>query len=237
MKKFFSVILIIVNINCFAQAKKWFVSFSATPTIGGPSASLKKQMNDQHFNDASTSSFFGFEWTTQYPKVIKDAALLVRGGVKLNDRRSLYFVVGRSSAGTVEGFKQEGSFDWWIIGGSTGRNISVDYKTYQFTAGYLYSFPNSRSTIGFGPSFFLLNYSIKENYTNKQSHSALSPGATFTARVPLGKEKKLFGVEFLFEGNAAAPVSMKGNMKETNFQPGKVNMFSANVGIAFSFRK
>jgi len=230
--------LIVFNLTCFAQAKNWFVSFSATPTIGGPSASLKKQMVDQSFDQTSSYNFLGLEGTTKYPVVTKDGSLLLRAGVKLNDRRSIYFVVGQSTAGRVEGFKNEGYSDFLgLFGGSYGENIAVDYKVYQFTAGFLYAFPHTRSKIGFGPSFFLVDYSVTENDNSNQSETAPSAGATFTARVPLGKEKKLFGVELVFEGNAAMPVKMKGEMEETNFDPGTVKMFSANIGIAFCFRK
>jgi len=228
--------LIVINLNCFAQANKWFFSISAGPTIGGPSSSLKKQIVDQNFDQTSSFNFFGLEGTTNYPVVQKDAALLVRGGVKLNERRSIYFVVGQSAAGSVEGYKNEGYADLILIGSSYGQSIKLDYNTYQLSAGYLYSFPNTRIKIGFGPSFFLSDYSITENDNNKESHTAISPGATFTARLPLGKEKKLFGVELVFEGNAAAPIRMKGDMQETGFQPGTVNMCSANIGIAFCFR-
>ncbi|MGZ3846953.1 MAG: hypothetical protein ACXVBH_12895 [Flavisolibacter sp.] len=237
MKKFFSLLLVIININCFAQANKWFVSLSTGSTIGGPSASLKKQIIDQHFDQTSEFSFFGLEFSTKYPIVTKDAALLLRGGYKLNDRKGLYFVAGRSAKGSVQGFKNEGNSGFWLIGGSYGQNIEIDYTTYQLTAGYLYSFPNTRFKAGFGPSLFLLSYSTTENYFNKQSHSALVPGATGTARIPLGKEKKLFGVELVFEGNAAVPVKMKGDFKESGFKPGNVNMLSANIGLAFSFRR
>jgi hypothetical protein len=169
---------------------------------------------------------------------MKDAALLIRGGAKLNDRRGIYFVVGRTSAGSVEGFKNEGyDIYFGIVGGSVGQEIAVDYKTYQLTAGYLYTFPNTTLKLGFGPSLYLLDYSITENNDNKESHSALTPGAVFTARIPLGKEKRLFGVELVFEGNAAAPAKMKGNYEESGFQPGKVNMFSGNIGLAFSLRR
>jgi hypothetical protein len=237
MKKFFSFILVIININCFAQANRWFVSLSTTSTIGGPSASLKAQMVDQNFNQTDETSFLGIEFSTKYPIVTKDGALLLRGGYKLDDRKGLYFVAGRSAKGSVEGFKKEGYSDFWFIGGSYGQNIEIDYTTYQVTAGYLYSFPNTRFKAGFGPSLFLLNYSTTENYTNKQSHSSLVPGATGTARIPLGKEKRLFGVELVFEGNAALPVKMKGDFKESGFKPGNVSMLSANIGLAFSFRR
>ena len=237
MKKFFSLILVIVNINCFAQANKWFVSLSTTSTIGGPSASLKAQMVDQNFDQTDETSFLGFDFSTNYPVVTKDAALLLRGGFKLNDRKGIYFVAGRSAKGSVEGFKREGYTDFWLIGGSYGQKIEVDYSSYQLTAGYLYTFPHSRLKAGFGPSLFLLNYSTTENYSNKQNYSSLVPGATGTARIPLGKEKRLFGVELVLEGNAALPAKMKGDFKESGFKPGNVNMLSANIGLAFSFRR
>jgi hypothetical protein len=238
MKKLFSLLLVVGNLNCFAQANKWFVSFSAAPTIGGPSSSIKKQFVSQGFDQTSSFNFLGLEGTTKYPVVMKDASLLIRGGAKLNDHRSIYFTVGQSAAGTVEGYKNEGYSDFLgIFGGSYGQTISIDYHTYQFTAGYMYSFPNTRSKVGFGPSFFLFDYAITENNNSKGSHTALSPGATFTARLPLGKERKLFGVELVFEGNAALPVKMKSEMEGAGFQPGTVNMFSANIGIAFCFRK
>lgn len=237
MKKFFSLILVIININCFAQANKWFVSLSTNATIGGPSASLRKQMHDQNFDQVEEGSFFGLTFSTNYPVVTKYAAQLLRGGYKLNDRKGLYFVVGRSAKGSTEGFRSEGYADYWLIGGSVGQHVKIDYSEYQLTAGYLYTFPNKRLKAGFGPSLFLLSYSTTENYNNKQNYTSLVPGATGTARIPLGKERKLFGVELVFEGNAAVPVKMKGDFKESGFKPGNMNMFSANIGLAFSFRK
>jgi len=230
--------LVIININCFAQPNKWFVSFSAAPTIGGPSASLKKQIIEQGFNQTSTFNFLGLSGDTKYPLAKKDASILMRGGKKLNDRRSIYFVVGQVAAGSVEGFKNEGYSDFFgIFGGSYGQSIVINYNAYQLTAGYLYSFPNTRAKVGFGPSIFLFDYSITENYENRQSHTSVVPGATFTARLPLGKEKKVFGIELVFEGNAAVPAKMKNEMSQTGFHPGKANMFSANAGIAFRFQK
>lgn len=237
MKKLLSLLLIVINLNCFAQANKWFVSFSVTPTIGGPSASLKKQMREQHFDQTSTFSFLGLESTTNYPLVSKDVSLLFRGGKKIDDRRSIYFVVGQTAAGSVEGFKNEGYSDLIIIGSSYGQDVAINYNTYQLTAGYLYSFPGTRFKIGFGPSIFLFKYSIAENHENQQKHSSVIPGATFTTRLPLGKEKKLFGIELVWEGNMAPPARMKGGKGETGFEPGNVSMFSANAGIAFSFRR
>jgi hypothetical protein len=69
-----------------------------------------------------------------------------------------------------------------------------------------------------------------------ENHTSLVPGASFTARLPLGKEKKLFGVELVFEGNMAPPIQMKSGHND-GFQAKNANMFSANAGLAFSLRK
>lgn len=229
--------LLIINLNCFAQANKWFVSISATPTIGGPSTSIKNQMVQQGFNETSSFDFLGWSGNTQYPIVIKDISLLIRVGKKISDRRSIYFVAGQTAAGKVEGFKNEGYSYLYIFGSSYGQRIDIDYRVYQLTAGYLYSFPNTTAKIGIGPSVFVCNYAITKNYTNKEEHTSLMPGATFTTRIPLGKEKKLFGVELVVEGNVAPPIKMKNDTRETSFQGGNANLFSANVGFAFSFKR
>lgn len=238
MKKLLAVMLVVINISCFAQANKWFVSFSSTPTIGGPSASMKNQMTKQGFNETSSFSFLGWSANTEYPVAVKDVSLLIRAGKKISDRRSIYFVAGQTTGGSVSGFKNEGYSDFLgIFSGSYGQHVEIDYNIYQLTAGYLYSFPNTRTKIGIGPSVFVYNYDIIENYSNRKKHISVMPGATFTARIPLGREKKLFGVELVFEGNAAPPVKMKGNTGETDFQPGNANLLSANVGLALSFRR
>lgn len=237
MKKLFLVMLVIINLNCFAQANKWFVSISATPTIGGPSVSLKNQIIKQGFNESSSFNFLGLGVTTQYPIVVKDISLLVRAGKRITDRRSIYFVAGQTTSGCVSGFKNEGYSDFFgIFSGSYGQHIDIDYRVYQVTAGYLYSFPNTKAKIGIGPSFFVCNYAITKNYTNKEEHTSLMPGATFTARLPLGKEKKLFGVELVCEGNVAPPAQMKADHTE-GFQPKNASMFSGNAGLAFTFHR
>lgn len=237
MKKLFSALLLLINLHCFAQANNWFVSFSATPTIGGPSASIKKQFVDQHFDQVSSFSFFIFSGQTKYPIAFKESSLLLRGGKKISDRRSIYFVAGQTTAGRVEGFQNEGYSDFLLIASSYGKYVQVKYNVCQLTVGYLYSFQNARAKLGFGPSLFLLNYSLSENYSSKETHTGVIPGATCSARLPLGREKKLIGVELIFEGNVAPPVNMKGDMKETGFKPGKASMFSVNAGLALAFRR
>jgi hypothetical protein len=238
MKKLFSVMLVVINLNCIAQSKKWFVSFSIAPVFGGPSSSLKSQMKAQGYGDKSESTIdiFG-SGNTSYPRG-GSVALLARGGKKINNHKSIYFVAGISEKATIEGFHAQGWSDGFfgLFAGTYGEHVSVSYTTYQLTAGYMYSFSNSRAKIGVGPSIYLLSYGNTSNYIKNETHASLVPGASFTTRLPLGKEKKLFGVELVFEGNMAPPVKMKSDHTD-GFQPKTANMFSANAGFAFTFRK
>lgn len=238
MKKFFSTMLLLINISCFGQASKWFVSFSAAPVIGGPAASLKNQMRQQGYGDDAESTFniFG-SGTTRYPRG-GAVAILARFGKSINKHKSLYFVAGIAGTATIEGFNAQGWSDgiFGLFAGTYGKHVSVHYTTYQLAAGYLYSFPNSRSKLGFAPAVYLFHHVSSYDFAKAGGHSSLVPGASFVARVPMGKEKKLFGVELVLEGNMAPPAKIKSNRAE-GFQPKNVNMFSANAGLAFSFRK
>jgi hypothetical protein len=238
MKKFFSLILVLVNINCFSQTSKWFVSFSAVPVVGGPAASLKNQMREQGYDDEGENTFVIFgSGTSHYPRG-GGVALLARGGKSISPRKSIYFIAGVANKGTIEGFRAQGWSNgiFGLFAGTYGNNVSVDYTLYQIAAGYMYAFPNSRCRLGFAPSVYLFNYSTSYEFVKGNSHSSVVPGAAFTARVPFGKEKKLFGLELVFETNIAPPVKMKPDRTE-GFQPEKASMLSASAGIAFSFRK
>lgn len=230
--------LVLISLDCFAQANDWFISFSGAPVFGGPSASLKSQMKAQGFGDDAESTFdlFG-SGNTSYPRGAA-VAFLARAGKKITGRKSIYFVAGISQKATVEGFKAQGWSDGFfgLFAGTYGVHVSMDYTTYQLTAGYMYSSSKSRTKIGFGPSLYVFSYSLSTNYANKESNTAIVPGACFTTRLPLGKEKKLVGLEFVFEGNMAPPVKMKTNNAD-GFQPKNANMFSANIGIALALRK
>lgn len=237
MKKLFVIMLAVINLNCFAQPKNWFVSFSITPAFGGPSASLKSQMKRQGYGDQAESTFHLFgSGTTSYPTG-GSVAFLARGGKRITDHKSIYFVAGVAEKATIEGFHAQGWSDGFLglFAGTYGDYVSVSYTTYQLTAGYMYSFSNTRVKIGFGPSIYILNYGTSSNYEAKNNHTSLVPGASFTSRLPIGKEKKLFGVELIFEGNMAPPVKMKSD-HTGSFQPRNANMFSANAGLAFTFR-
>lgn len=237
MKKLFAAILLIINLNVFGQASKWFVSMSVTPTLSGPSVSLRKQIIQQGYDQTSTFNFFGLTGSTNYPVVRKSPSVLFRGGKNIDHHRSIYFTAGIASRGEVEGFKNEGYSDFWgIFGGSTGESVTIHYCTYQLTAGCMYSFKNTVVKLGLGPSLFLLNYKMRSNFQDLERHNAIVPGATFTAKVPLGRERKLVGMELVFEGNIAPPAAMQSN-SASGFQPKRVNLASANIGLAISFRR
>jgi hypothetical protein len=235
MKKFFAFLFCLVSLNAFAQSSKWFFSVAPGYAIGGPSASIRHQMVQQGFDETSSYNFFGLTGTNNYPTRTWNASILVRAGVKMTERRSLYFVAGLADRSKVTGFKNEGYGDLLgILGSSYGPMPTISYSVYQLTAGYMYASARSRAKLGLGPSLFLFNYSMN----NGEKHGALVPGASFTGRFPFGKERRLFGVELVLEANLAPPVKMKtGQTDEKSFHPGKANMISMNLGVAFSFRK
>jgi hypothetical protein len=238
MKKLFSALLVIINLNCFAQSNKWFVSFTTAASFGGPATSLRHQMKAQGYGDQSESSIVIFgSGTTKYPRG-GTGTLLATGGKKITDKKSIYFVAGASGKGTIEGFDAEGYSNgiFGLFAGTYGNHVSVSYTTYQLTAGYMYALSNSRTRLGFGPSLYLFNYGISENFASKEKHSSIVPGIAFNTRIPFGKERKLIGLELVFNGNMAPPVKMKSEHKE-GFQPKNANMFSFNAGLALCFRR
>jgi hypothetical protein len=238
MKKFFLLILVVVNINCFAQTNNWFISFSCAPSIGGPAASLKNQMKDQGYGDEEINSFdiFG-SGDVQYPKG-GAVALLATGGKKISDHKSLYFVAGLAGTATIDGFKSKGYSDGFfgLFAGSYGEHVSMKYNLYQLTAGCMFSFSNSRTQVGFGPSLYVFNYSVSDDYAPGQTHSSIIPGAAINTRIPLGKQRKIVGLEFVTNVNVAPPVKMQSDNPK-GFQPKNANMVSVNIGLALSLRK
>jgi hypothetical protein len=238
MKKLFSALLVVININCFAQANQWFVSFTTAPSLGGPAASIKSQMRNQGYGDKSESNFVIFgSGTTNYPRG-GAIAMLATGGKRISDRKSIYFVAGIAEKATVEGFDARGYTNGFfgLFAGTTGDYVALKYTTYQLTAGYMYSSSKSKIKFGFGPSVYLFSYGIASNYDAQENHSAVVPGGAFNLRVPFGKERKLVGVELVFNSNIAPPVKLKSD-HSSGFQPKNANMVSANAGVALCFRR
>lgn len=148
----------------------------------------------------------------------------------------MYFTAGLAGSGEVTGFKPDGGYmDFFFASGPSGNHPRIQYNILQFSAGYMYTFRNAKTRVGIAPAFFLFNY--KYGHFGKMNKS-LIPGVTSTTRIPLGKEKKLFGVDLIADLNLALPSKMKkdNSTNNTAFQPGSVNMIQLNVGMAFSFR-
>lgn len=222
--------------NLSAQVSKWFVSISTGGGLGGPSASLKHQMIQQGFNQTSTFNFLGLTGTTNYPEKNVSGYTLLRFGMFLKDRKSLFCIAGLSEKGEVTGFKNQGYSDFLgIIGGSSGPRPTVKYSVYQAGAGYQYDAIKTRAKLGLGPSVFLMKYKMNE----EETRSALVPGIIFTGRFPFGKERKLIGLELVLDARLAPPVKMKSDAVKSpdSFVPGKVNMCNATAGIALCFRR
>jgi hypothetical protein len=233
MKHVLTAAILLCTLAATAQNNQWFVSVSSDFVIAGPGAALKQKMLRQGFDDDNTSYFLFIGWTEINPKKLSYGGLKVRGGKKLSDKRSVYFTAALVEDAEVRGFKSSGYSSTILGAGSTGSAVSIRYSLWQLAAGYMYS-SKSKMKLGLGPSFFLLNY--KPNEEKKQN--VLAPGASFTARVPLGKEKKLFGIELVAEANLAPPAKMKmEKQNDQGFEPGSVNMVFGSIGFAFCFRR
>jgi len=233
MKKLICFIACFSTVSAVAQEEKWFFSFSVGAGLGGPSASIKNKMRDQGFNETSSFDFLGFSSTTDYPIKHSDLSFHLRFGIRLNKLRSLYFILGQTDKGEVTGFKNQGYSSFLgIFGGSDGPRPTVTYTVYQVTGGYMYH-TSSQIKLGLGPSLFIVPYS-----DNTESKTSVMPGVSLTARLPLGKGKKLFGLEVFCDANLAPPVTMNVTGKTAEgFEMKKANLIQLNAGLAFTVRK
>ncbi len=233
MKHILTACILLLNHGGIAQNNKWFVSLSSDFVIAGPGAALKQKMLRQGFDDDNSFYFLFIGWTEVNPKKLSYGGLKIRGGKKISGHRSLYFVAGLAEDAEVRGFRSSGYSNTIIGGGSYGSAVSIRYSLWQLSAGYMYSSKN-KLKLGFGPSVFLLSY--KPNEEKRQA--SLVPGANFIARVPLGKEKKLLGMEIVAEANLAPPANINMVKQDVQgFKPGSVNMVYGSLGFAFCFRK
>lgn len=230
------LVLVHTAIFTFSQNNKWFISLSSNRNFGGPAGSFKKQINSQGFNGVSESNIFGLRFTTQYPIADKLPNLVLHGGRKLKGNKSLYFIAGIVDAANVEGYKRTGYQDMGIIGGSVGKRVSITSNLYQVSVGYMYS-GNSRVKWGIAPSLFLLNYNIMNDSLSSQG-TAVTGGITFTGRLPLGRERRLVGVDLYTELNLAPPVKPHASRSDAkDFNPGAANLVYGSIGLALSFRR
>ncbi len=226
MKKFILLSCAIsISVVIEAQPAKWFVTISTGLQIAGPASSLKKYMNDNGFDQTSRGWIFG---PVDYPNSDLGPTFLGMFGKQINKNRSVYFLLGMPGNGEVSGYD-----------GSNLNNIK--YHIYQFGAGYQFFSSNSRSTVGMGPSIFILK-SGKNNHTQgnddlTEKHTAVKPGVSITGRTPLGKGKRLVGIELFAELNIAPKATYIDPQSYNGKTSYNMNMIGGILGLALSASK
>jgi len=245
MKKIYSFLLLVSLSPLFslAQTTKWFVTFASAPTFGGSAGQVKNKMAAQGYNDQEVNTIFLFGFSRQYPIKTVDPAVLIKAGFKQKENRSIYFIAGITNSGSAEGFKKEGE-DYSLFplfGGTTGTYVDYNYKIFQLGAGYEYAFQKTRTKLSAGPSLFIYKYELS-GFGEEQNKTSLIPGVNLNMRFPLGKEKRLFGIDLFADINLAPPAKTKDlysnqDGKVKRFSAGSVNMVHGSAGIAFSFRR
>lgn len=236
MKKILSVLTLCSVLCASAQKNKWSVSLFGTASIGGPQNSIVKEMNNQGFGETMHFNFLGLQGDIDYPKTERGGTYLLRFALRQKLNRSLFFVTGISNQGTTSGYHYEGTDP--MLGFSIGSYPRVKYRVFQFTGGYQYDLKDSRVKFGVGPSLFLFNYGL-EMTMNDTRKTSVVPGATANFRLPLGKEKRTFGLELIAEGNFAPKAKMKDLQESSTSTPlkeSRVNMIHANAGLLLTFR-
>jgi hypothetical protein len=226
-----------------ASQSKWFVSFSTGTGFGGPIGSIKNNMEKSNLNQKSPDmDFFGLILKgSQYPKKSTGIPALVKVGKRLKEGKSIYLEAGVSNRGEVRGYQNIGYY---------GNTIPINFRVFQVTAGYQYSFKNTRSKAGFGPSLYVLNYS--DDYKGLEHHTFNSfvPGVSLMGRTPMGKEKRRIGLDLVLEVNLAPPAKMQEIQKSyhtinmngssisytSTLKESKVNMMQGMIGLALSIR-
>jgi hypothetical protein len=242
MKKLFTLIGLLSSAVLFGQTSKWFITVAAAPTMGGPSAGIKKNMQRSGFDHLTSYSFFGWTGSTQYPVVEKNPAVLVTVGKKVNEFKSLYITGGVAASGTVSGFRSYGSYDYLLWSGEMGNSVKIAYSLWQLSAGYQYRLPGTRAKLGFGPDLFVFRYCEQEE---EQNHAAILPGVSGQLRLPLGRERRRLGLELFLEAQVGPPARTRaysktyeadGRTYTTVLEKGNASVTQLLAGLSFAFR-
>lgn len=241
MKKYLLSVFLILALQGWSQKDNWFISISTGAVLGGPTPSLYQKMMDQRFNQTSQGSFLGLMWTVNYPHKNSTPYLKLLAGKKMATNKSAYLITGIAGSGRVTGYKLTGGYvDLGFFGSTTGDNPVIDYSVYQIGGGLFFHFEKSRIKMGAAPSAFIFSY--KSGY-QKKSSVCISPGMEGTIRLPLGKEKKMFGIDLMAHVIAAAPVNpdlnknLAAGEERTAFNATGTSLLQAALGIAFSLRQ
>jgi hypothetical protein len=125
----------------------------------------------------------------------------------------------------VKGFKASGGF------------ASVQYQVLQLAAGVQYHFRGKASSIGIAPSINILKYGAPEPYEDAVKNKFL-PGLLVSGNLPMGRQKKRVGLDFIYDLNLLPPVKMEPvhSAYFSSFDAGRVNMIHGSVGLAVTIR-
>jgi hypothetical protein len=249
MKKALFLLFMMVAVagTAAAQGSKWFVSVATGAPYGGPGVSMKKNFRRDGLDGTESFAVLFFGGTTKYPVNMWNPSLLLKFGKRLSEKRSWFAVAGLSSSGEAEGYKRNGEAGllFPIFYSTSGTHVTVKYQVLQFGAGYQYHYAKTRTKLSVAPSLFVYRYK-NTRALQKQQYAAIRPGMAFSGRLPLGKEKKLFGVDVIADLNLVPPVKMKTLTTETVTDSGKitttlnsgsVNLVHGMLGFAFSLRR
>lgn len=241
MKKFLLAAMLFTVYHSHGQNTNWFISFSTGAVFGGPSASLYNKMKQQGYDQTSYASFLGLDFSTNYPFKEHSPYGKILAGKKIAKNKSIYFVGGIVDAGSVFGYKASGNVvNLGFFAFMEGDQPSIKYTVYQLGGGLQYHFEKTRIKLGAAPSALLFSYSSSNS---QRRYVCFSPGIEGMARVPLGREKKFFGIDLMAQVLAAAPVKPDLNKNlspgeaKTSFNTAGTSLFQASVGVAFSFRQ
>ncbi len=222
MKKILLIVLLLAGGDGFSQEKDWFISLSTSYVINGPGYQLKDKMRRQFFNSYEV----GFLWDQDNPSRGWRFNLMARGGRRLTSKFMVHGLAGLADQGWVRGYSESATF---TAGAETHPN--VDYKLFGFAAGMLYS--PGKVKAGIAPALFLLAYQFHGE--NKKKSTA--PGVNFSLQLPVSNQDKNIGCDLVFDANYAAPIKMSRDSGGNHlFQPGKINMMTGSVGLAFTLR-
>jgi hypothetical protein len=223
MKPFyFFLISLFFSLSSFCQAENFFVSASISGGFGGPTSAIRSDVSGSGYQKTVLGSGHA-------------PSLILKAGMKINKFHSLYLLYGQYDQTSAAGSKIIGSINVWGVWTITNRErIKVNVKTIQYGAGYQFEFPKSRWKLGVGPSLLVMNYDVRKDENTVEASRQVKPGASFSARVPIGKGKKPFGVEFIADLTLAQPVTL---VAEANWRrPMSASMTRGTFGIAFTYR-
>jgi hypothetical protein len=224
MKKALIVLIIFFLFSTVsnAQNSRWFIVLTPGYGIGGPGVSIKANMNQSGFNQSQDNWLFG--GTNTYPKVSHEPTLLLTIGKHVSEFGSICVTAGQTTAGTVTGYNGQ-------------SNATLDYNVWQFTGSYQFGFANTHFKVGVGPSLFYFKYSQNYSYqATGSSNSVIKPGLSVITRIPLGAEKRLFGMELFFELNIASGATVKQiDTYGPSLPACNVSLIHSVVGISFAF--